>query len=89
MEMKTEVIPFDPRKGYPIGDDLFYKCEICGDMIPSKPPGPVAECKCKNIFIDVDAGRMDAQDDTKITLHRKIQSLMGKILRRLGLGKYK
>jgi hypothetical protein len=28
---------FDPKVGYPAGDDLSYECTLCGDVIPSLP----------------------------------------------------
>jgi hypothetical protein len=60
-------VPFDPRSGYPTGDNLYYECTICGDTLPSLPEDGIG-CSCRNIFIDVDAGRMSVRDDSKIKL---------------------
>lgn len=39
------------------GKDIYYKCTICGDIIPSKPKDNIG-CKCGNIFIDIDYHRL-------------------------------
>jgi hypothetical protein len=56
---KKHYIPFDitSAKGYPSGKDLFYECANCGDVLPSWPKDCMS-CSCKNIFIDIHAGRL-------------------------------
>jgi hypothetical protein len=52
---------FDPAAGYPAGEGFFYECVKCGDSISSAPKDSMG-CKCKNIFIDVDYGRISIKD---------------------------
>lgn len=58
-------IQFDPSKGFPVGDDISYTCEMCGESLPSLPVNAVA-CKCRNIVVDADAGRVSVKGDSKI-----------------------
>ena len=55
------VIPFDPEQGYPAGDALFYECLNCGTVIPSQPTDSTA-CRCGNISLDVDYGRLSIKE---------------------------
>lgn len=48
---------FNPEINYPTGNDLFYECCICGDVLPSLPKDNVS-CSCRNIMIDIDYGRI-------------------------------
>lgn len=41
----------------PRGPDLYYRCKICGGVVPSQPKVSVA-CGCGNIVIDVDYFRL-------------------------------
>lgn len=52
---------YNPAAGYPAGSNLYYECLGCGDIVPSQPPDSVA-CKCRNIMIDFDYGRLKIQD---------------------------
>ncbi len=58
---------FDPLKGYPADDRLFYECLQCGDIIPSIPKDS-CRCSCRNIMIDIDYGRISIQDNNQIKL---------------------
>ena len=58
------VIQFDPKQGYPAGSKIEYKCLRCGDTLPSVPSIPV-QCSCRNVRIDVDAGRVSVDDHEK------------------------
>ena len=51
----------DPRRGYPAGSDIRYECGLCGDTLPSMLDHSAA-CKCRNVIIDVDAGRIAVKD---------------------------
>ncbi len=51
----------DPDKSYPSGAHAFYQCELCGDVVPSSPKASV-HCRCRNIRIDADAGRIAIRD---------------------------
>jgi len=62
-------VKFDPSKGYPSGKDLFYECLRCGVAIPSRPTESI-HCKCRNIMIDVECGRLGIDDHSKARLFR-------------------
>ncbi len=57
-------LAIDVAKGYPAGDKIRYECLLCGDSIPSKPAHAVA-CSCRNIIVDVDAGRVAVKDNNR------------------------
>jgi len=61
IEKKRTYQSFDPQKGYPAGKDLYYECTKCGDVISSLPADSIS-CKCRNIHIDVDYGRVAIKD---------------------------
>lgn len=60
---KKHYVSFDVKsaKGYPTGKTLFYECTKCGDILPSLPKDCVS-CTCKNIRIDIYAGRLVVED---------------------------
>lgn len=58
---------FDPAKGYPAGAGLFYECLRCGEVVTSMPVVGI-RCKCRNIMIDVDYGRIKIQDHGAVKL---------------------
>lgn len=62
-----KIICFDPKKGYPIGKNLSYRCKTCGIVVPSQPADSMG-CKCRNIFIDVDYARVSVKRDSDIEL---------------------
>ena len=45
----------------PKDTDLYYRCEDCGDVIPSVPVQNTG-CKCGNVFIDKDYCRLVVAD---------------------------
>lgn len=47
--------------GYPTGKTIFYECTKCDDILPSLPKDCVS-CSCKNIRIDIYAGRLVVED---------------------------
>jgi hypothetical protein len=47
--------------GYPRDAAIWFECTACGGRLPSDPPTSVA-CKCRNIIVDVDAGRIAVKD---------------------------
>jgi hypothetical protein len=53
-----DVIPYDPAHGYPGRWGRWYRCPICGDIIPSSPPTSMA-CGCGNLLIEV--GRLQVK----------------------------
>lgn len=58
---------YNPSSGYPAGRELFYECLRCGENIPSLPSDST-HCRCRNIMIDVDYGRIKIQDHTHAKL---------------------
>ncbi|MAU68223.1 hypothetical protein [Hyphomonas sp.] len=53
----------------PKDTDLYYRCEDCGDVIPSVPVQNTG-CKCGNVFIDKDYCRLVVADLSKISVLR-------------------
>jgi hypothetical protein len=60
-------VSFNPSAGYPAADNLYYECTKCGEVIPSIPKDNIM-CSCRNILIDVDAGRISIKDHSKVKL---------------------
>lgn len=57
-------LEIDDSKGYPAGKAIRYECLACGDTLLSLPEHAVA-CKCRNVILDVEAGRLAVKDATK------------------------
>jgi hypothetical protein len=55
----------DFTRGYPAAEGLYYECQRCGDSIASLPRDST-HCSCRNVLIDVDAGRISIQDHAGI-----------------------
>lgn len=68
--MIREYFEFDPKKGYPVGRDIYYECIECGSVIPSTPKDGLG-CLCRNIFIDVDAGRVSVKRESQFRVFKK------------------
>lgn len=58
-----------PANGYPANHDLFIECLNCGDLTPTLPNENIG-CKCLNVFIDVESGRVSIKQEKKIRLVR-------------------
>jgi len=67
MKENKTYISFDPSAGYPAGRTLFYECQSCGETIPSLPKESIG-CRCRNILIDVDYGRVSIKDHQHVKL---------------------
>jgi hypothetical protein len=67
MNSKRTYRSFNPATGYPASKGLFYECLKCGEVVPSKPDDSTS-CKCRNIMIDVDYGRMRIQEPDRVRL---------------------
>jgi hypothetical protein len=50
---------------YPFQEGYYYECLRCGDVIPAKPERNLG-CKCGNIFIDKDYGRISIDDKKQV-----------------------
>ncbi|KUM52367.1 hypothetical protein AR688_08680 [Rheinheimera sp. EpRS3] len=61
---------FNLDHGYPVGKGIYYECIICGDVIPSHPEEGMG-CSCRNIFIDVDAGRVSIKNESQFKAFEK------------------
>lgn len=57
-------IEFNSVVGYPAGTRIRYECRICGDTVVSMPEHAAA-CKCRNIIIDSDAGRIAVKNSNE------------------------
>jgi len=55
------------------GKDIYYKCTICGDIIPSVPNDNLG-CQCGNIFIDVDYVRLAIDDYRHFLVIKKMKN---------------
>lgn len=55
--------PFDPKKGWPNGIDIYYECMICGDFVHSTEDD---ECRCRNVFVDAGSGRAGAKREVEV-----------------------
>lgn len=64
MANENRYLDIDLTRGFPAGDAIRYECLSCGDVLLSTPPHAVA-CKCRNVIVDVDAGRVAVKDATK------------------------
>ena len=69
--MNRHYIPLEPRSGYPVQHGLFYECLRCGETI-SSVPSDSSHCKCRNIMIDTDYGRISIQDHSQVRLYSEI-----------------
>ena len=58
---------FSPTSGYPAQDNVYYECLKCGDVVPSRPSDSI-HCKCRNIMIDVDYGRIKIQEPAQVRM---------------------
>ncbi len=63
-------IAFDPKRSWPRKDGYYYECMICQDTISGMVPTYV-RCRCRNLSIDPEAGRMGAREESKIRLFEK------------------
>jgi hypothetical protein len=54
------------------GKDIYYKCTLCGSILPSMPKDNVG-CKCGNIFIDIDFVRLAIDDYKHFMVVRKMK----------------
>lgn len=68
-DMNKDIIPFDPRAGFPAGPGMYYECLKCGDVTPSAP-SESWRCRCRNLAIDIDYGRFSADDESAIRLFK-------------------
>ncbi len=56
---------------YPVGDRLYYRCSICGELIQSTPRVTIV-CGCGNIRIDLEGGCLVEKQKGTARLLRRI-----------------
>ena len=75
-EYKYELIDFgqDPTMPIPKGLDIFYRCTLCGAIVPSVPEEETAKCECKyfNIDISIPDFKMTIVDYSKLEVLRRV-----------------
>ncbi|WP_316358421.1 hypothetical protein [Devosia sp.] len=54
----------------PKDHDIFYRCDECGDFVPSVPKRNLG-CRCGNVFVDKDYWRLHIGDMSKMSVLRK------------------
>jgi hypothetical protein len=54
-------IPIHKESDLPRGDDIAYRCKICGDLLSSVPKDNI-RCKCGNIRIDIEYMRIHIEN---------------------------
>ena len=59
--------PVNPDHGYPFGALVFYECSQCGTILRSRPRVN-AGCRCGNLFIDLDYGRLSVTDESQLRI---------------------
>jgi ribosomal protein S26 len=58
---------YNQRHPAPRGKGIFFRCLICGETLPSDTEHSLW-CKCHNLSIDVDAGRLGIRDASKVVI---------------------
>ena len=57
--MKKEYIDYDPSRGHPAGEGLYYECVLCAGLVSSLPVPEVEHCSCGNLRKDM--GRLSCR----------------------------
>ncbi|MGZ8935863.1 MAG: hypothetical protein ACXW04_13300 [Methylobacter sp.] len=68
-------LKFDEAEGFPFGEDLFYECQVCFELVPSLPSkverNAAVECQCGNVYVDADAGRLYVDKPGSVRLYKR------------------
>jgi hypothetical protein len=74
-----EIVPYDHRKGFPGHLGLYYRCAICGEILPSSPMSSMT-CGCGNLFVERGNVRTKHMDKLPYLLKKKniFRRLFGK-----------
>lgn len=67
MSERRIYLEFNPANGFPAGANLWYECLKCGQVVLSRPDDSTS-CRCRNIMIDVDYGRINIQKPQQVRL---------------------
>jgi hypothetical protein len=70
-EFTTLMVGLTNASQAPLDDDIFYRCELCGDHIASAPRDNTW-CTCRNHMIDKEYVRRFLDDFSKFTVVRKV-----------------
>jgi len=57
---------------YPVGENLYYECTICGNAIPSVPKKDV-RCPCGNVVVSARQHNVKIRDPRKVRLFSIIE----------------
>lgn len=57
----------------PASEEIFYQCLRCWDIVPSMPPDNLY-CSCRNVSVDIDAGRAGAKDESLLRVLQIVRS---------------
>mgnify|MGYP003383460931 CR=1 FL=1 len=74
-------IKFDPKQGFPAGRNITYRCLDCGIEVPSAPwPTDRSTCRCANIHVDMDGGRITVKDPAKLEAYyeKPLQTILSR-----------
>jgi hypothetical protein len=63
-------IDHDFSTGWPVGPDLFYQCQHCGDVLSSISDG---DCQCGNLFVRASTARAGAVHESRVRLVKQIK----------------
>lgn len=66
--MKFVEVYFDESKGFPIGESLYYECELCGTRLSTVNIREAGFCECRNLHIDVDYCRVSIKTHGSVKL---------------------
>ena len=58
---------FSQNESHPVGRGIYYECLLCGARLDSSAPHAVA-CKCYNLILDIDAGRISAKNPDQVRI---------------------
>lgn len=56
---------------YPVGDRLYYRCSLCGELIESIPRNSII-CGCGNLRIDIFTGSLIEKHKGTARLLRRV-----------------
>jgi len=70
-EYETIGTDYTDTSDVPKGKDVYYRCLVCGAVIPSVPRDNIG-CGCGNVFVDIDYWRLSVEDFLRFEVVRRI-----------------
>lgn len=64
-------LSFVPNGRLPSGKSVFIECLQCGEIVPTKPDNNT-HCKCENVWLDADYGRVVIRDWNLIKVFEEV-----------------